>query len=121
MFSKYHNTTEIFLDNKLIVKENLLIEPATINLNALGQLEGFTHQASLIYLHASVEIKPLIDFLTEYLTDQAGIIFGITASSANGLIVRILGNKAEQLHSCLKTIATLLPQKIKRKSVADAV
>lgn len=121
MFSKYHNKTAIFLENKLIIKENLLIEPATINLNALGQLEGFTHQASLIYLHPSVEIKTLIDLLTEYLTDQAGIIFGITSPAANGIIVRILGNKAEQLHDCLKTMASILPRKIKLKSVADAV
>src|SRR5664279_4889014 len=31
LFSKYHSITEVFLQNKLIIKENLLIEPATIN------------------------------------------------------------------------------------------
>ena len=50
LFSKYHNVTEIFLNNKLIIKENLLIQPGQINVNAIGQLEGYTHQASLIYL-----------------------------------------------------------------------
>jgi urease accessory protein len=59
LFSKYHNLTEIYLQQKLIIKENLLIEPATINVHAIGQLEGFTHQASLIYLHATTEVKAL--------------------------------------------------------------
>ncbi len=121
LFSKYHNTTEVFLNDKLIIKENLLIEPATINLDAIGQLESFTHQASFIYLHATAKLKPLLELVNDFLTNQPDIVFGITEAPANGLIVRILGNKAEQLHDCLKRIATLLPQHIKIKPVADAV
>ncbi len=121
LFSKYHNTTQVFLHDKLIIKENLLIEPSTINLNTIGQLEGFTHQASFTYLHAAAKIKPLIDLVNDFLTNQPDIAFGITEAPANGLIVRILGNKAEQLHDCLKSIATILPQLTKLKPVADAV
>ncbi len=117
LFSKYHNITEVFLRNKLIIKENLLIEPAIINLNAIGQLEGFTHQASLIYQHATAQVKPLSELVNAFLSEQTGIIFGITAAPENGLIVRILGHKAEQLHGCLKSIAALLPQHIKLKPI----
>lgn len=113
LFSKYHNITEVFLQNKLIIKENLLIEPATINLAAIGQLEGFTHQASLIYLHATADEKIISELVNAFLLNQTEIIFGITSAPANGLIVRILGYKAEQLHDCLKMIATILPQQIK--------
>lgn len=121
LFSKYHNTTSVFIRDKMVIKENLLIEPAAINLNAIGQLEGFTHQASLIYLHATAKMKPLSELVNQFLTSQIDIIFGITEAPVNGLIIRILGNKAEQLHNCLKTIAILLPQQIKLKPVADAV
>jgi urease accessory protein len=112
-FSKYHNITEVYLQNKLMIKENLLIEPATINVNSIGQLEGFTHQASLIYLHATTKIKHLSEKVNGLLAEQKGIAFGISAAPINGLIIRILGNKAEQLHDCLKAIAELLPQQIK--------
>lgn len=112
MFSKYHSITEVFLKNKLVIKENLLIEPASININALGQLEGFTHQASLVYLHATTPVKPLIEWVNELLARQKEIIFGITEAPVNGMIIRILGNKAEQLHDCLKAIAQILPQYI---------
>ena len=112
-FSKYHNITEVYLQDKLVIKENLLIEPATINVNAIGQLEGFTHQASLIYLHTATEIKPLCKQVNELMAEQKGIAFGISAAPVNGLIIRILGHKAEQLHNCIKAIAELLPQPIK--------
>jgi urease accessory protein len=109
LFSKYHNVTEVYLDNKLIIKENLLMQPATININAIGQLEGFTHQASLIYLNETADCESLYNMITNYLSEQKEILFGITTAPVNGLIVRILGQKGEQLHNCLKTIAGHLP------------
>ena len=121
LFSKYHNLTEVFLKNKLIIRENLLIEPALININAIGQLEGFTHQASLVYLHPTAPVKHLIEQVNELLNIQDQISFGITEAPVNGLIVRILGNRAEQLHDCLKTIGSFLPQNFNTKSVEHAV
>ncbi|MEO5891271.1 MAG: urease accessory protein UreD [Ferruginibacter sp.] len=121
LFSKYHNITQVFLQKKLIIKENLLIEPANFDPGSIGQLEGFTHQASLIYLHPSAGTKPLNELVTEYLSSQADIIFGITDAPVNGLIVRILGQKAEQLHGCLEKIAAILPQQATIKPITHAV
>jgi urease accessory protein len=121
LFSKYHNLTQVYLNNKLIIKENLLMQPATININAIGQLEGFTHQASLIYLHETADCESLLQTITEQLTQQSDIIFGITAAPINGLIIRILGQKGEQLHNCLKNIAAILPQVSTHKTEAHAV
>lgn len=109
LFSKYHSITEVFLNDKLILKENLLLVPLMDNVNVIGQLEGFTHQASLIYLHASIETKPLIENLSAYLQAQEGICFGTTTAPAGGLVIRLLGNKAEQLYNCLLVISSMLP------------
>lgn len=108
-FSKYHNITEIYFNDKLIIKENLLMKPATINVKAIGQLEGFTHQATLIYLNETVDAKDLNTKINNYLSTIEGIIFGISSPQKNGLIIRMLGQKGEQLHNCLKAIITLLP------------
>lgn len=121
LFSKYHNITEVYLQQRLIIRENLLIEPAHISLNALGQLEGFTHQASLIYLHPTAVIAGLIASATELLNQEQDIAFGLTAAAANGLLVRILGHKAEQLHECLKRIAHILPMQQIIKPLEHAV
>ena len=121
LFSKYHSITEVYLHNKLVIKENLLIAPDTINLGAIGQLEGFTHQASLIYLHPTTDIVSITELITSLLQDQKDIIFGITTAPVNGLVIRILGNKAEQLHECLKKISRILPLYAELKPIAHAI
>jgi urease accessory protein len=109
-FSKYHNLTEIYLDNKLIIKENLLIKPAIINVNAIGQLEHYTHQASLIYLNETADTRTQRQTINELLSIQSGITYGITETPKNGLLVRILGHKGEQLRNCLIKIADIINQ-----------
>jgi urease accessory protein len=121
LFSKYHNITEIYKDDKLIIKENLLMQPAAIDVHAIGQLQGFTHQASLIYVDENAAITPLKEQVIELLSAQKNISTGITNAPVNGLIVRLLGQKAEQLFDCLKTIAGCLPQHIKSKPTAYAI
>jgi urease accessory protein len=107
-FNLYHSITEIFLNNKLVIKENLLIKPASINVSAIGQLEGYTHQATLIYLNETAIINDLMPSISEWLNAQSEITVGISMLPVNSLIIRLLGNKAEQLHNCLKTIAKQL-------------
>ena len=104
-FSSYHNLTEIFLSGRLVVKENLLIKPEKISVGSIGQLEGSSHQATLIYINEEVNTNELTDRLIEELNGHEDIIFGISALSVNGLIVRLLGNKAEQLFDLLKKMA----------------
>ncbi len=121
MFSKYHSVTEIFIYGKLVIKENLLIQPAAINIDAIGQLQGYTHQASLIYVDENAPIKKIIPVLIELLSTQKDISFGITTAPVNGLIVRMLGQKAEQLFDCLKLIAGHLPQTNQLKPTKYAI
>jgi urease accessory protein len=109
-FTRYHNVTEIYLLDKLVVKENLLLQPALTDMAALGQLEGYTHQASLIYLHETVEVRDLIKQISEDLEKEQHITFGITTTPVNGIILRVLGYKAEQLYRCLNKIARDLQQ-----------
>jgi urease accessory protein len=106
-FSKYHNITNIFLNNRLIVKENLLMQPSLVNPNLIGQLEGFTHQASLILYNETIDTAVFGDIVYEHLSLQEGIAFGVSTLAKNGLIVRLLGFKAEQLFDCLKSTAAI--------------
>ena len=114
-FSKYHNITEVYHQRKLIIKENLLMQPATIDVNGIGQLNGFTHQATLLYLNENAATKNLIEELAEYLNDQNEMIFGITEAPKIGIILRLLGQKAEQLHNSLKNISSFIIQNSKFK------
>lgn len=108
LFSTYHNLTEIFLNDQIILKENLLVQPAESDTNAIGQMEGFTHQATLVYLQAQATPNSLNHHIHQLLEPEKGIIFGISETPEAGLLVKILGQGAEQLHDCLKKITSLL-------------
>jgi len=108
LFSFYHTVTEIFLNDKLVVKENLRMAPGSIETGVVGQLEGFTHQASLLYLSPSCLINEKKEAILAYLLTQKDILSGVTTAPVNGLIIRMLGNGAEQLFDCVKKIAGLI-------------
>ena len=103
--SSYHNQTEIFLSGKLVLKENLFIAPDLIDVNEIGQLEGYTHQATLTCIGAGQQQTVIIERIRELLADKKSICFGVSALSVNGFVVRLLGDKAEQLYLLLKLIA----------------
>ena len=107
-FTRYHSITEIFLSGRLIIKENVLMKPLMIDVNQLGQMEGYTHQATLIYLNEKAVIKDLMREISDQLITEKEMSFGISAAQANGFVLRLLGYKAEQLYDCLKAIAVKL-------------
>lgn len=104
-FSRYHSQTEIYLGEKLIMKENLLVAPALMDCTVVGQLEGYTHQASFTCIGPDFLGNSFVENIHELLSREKDICFGVSDLSVNGIVVRILGYHAEQLHRTLKTIA----------------
>jgi len=105
--SSYQSVTEIFKNGRLMVKENLLIRPAEMKPLSIGQLENYTHQASLIFINEKAMISTLAEELNQFLVLQSNISFGVSSLHINGLIVRLLGYKAEQLFDLLKHIGAV--------------
>ena len=114
-FTKYHSLTEIFIDNKKIVRENLLLTPFLVNMFSMGQWEGFTHQASLFFIHEQANAAEVKQSLMHY-QHMKDISFGCTSLSTSGLLIRILGHKAEVLHQHLKDITEILLQMYSKKN-----
>ena len=133
-FSKYHTITEVMREGKLVLRENINLQPSVMDLGALGQLEGYTHQASLLHMggagsgKADIFQKEIIDYLAQTSRQvrlpepeggrvQSGMLVAgtgqellsaVSTGPGDSLVVRILGNRAEQLHECLKVIAGIL-------------
>jgi urease accessory protein len=109
-FTRYHNVTNVYLNNKLVVKENVLLEPLKKNVHAIGQLEGYTHQATLLFIDDHADLKKISCICKELLSGIEDIIFGISALPVNGLIFRILGYSGEKLFNCNNKLASLIQQ-----------
>ncbi|HVF81865.1 MAG TPA: urease accessory protein UreD [Flavisolibacter sp.] len=107
-FSSYHSITEIFLNHKLVVKENLLMRPSATNYLSIGHLEGYSHCASLLFINEQTLITDLIKKLRCHLLAVPEISYGVSALPVNGLIVRLLGHKGEQLFDCINDLAAII-------------
>lgn len=107
-FKQFHNVTELFYRGKLVLKDNLLIQPARINVIAPGQMEGYTHQATLIYADTRPGAAPVADHLLEILSPEKDIAYGVSQTAGPALVLRVLGHGAEQLFNCLRKIENLL-------------
>lgn len=102
-FSKLHNITEIYHRGKLIIKDNLLLQPQLLPMQAIGQMEGYTHQATLLYVHTgAADMDTWVSELRLMLEAEQGIACGISLPDPRCLVVRILGNGGEQLFNCLR-------------------
>jgi urease accessory protein len=109
-FSSYHTITEVYKQDKLVLRENLLMQPSKLDQKRMGQLEGFTHQASFVYFPAENLKGECIDLIHEVLTNQNDIEFGITQVEGNGIMVRMLGRGAELLYNNLLSLANMVQE-----------
>ena len=107
-FTKFQNVTNIYLNERLAVKENVLMEPLRENLLSIGQMEGYTHQSTFLFIQNDVDTNTLLENCSKFLSAIKNISFGISALPVNGLIFRILGNKGEQLFNCNNHLATMI-------------
>ena len=124
-YSKYHSMTDIFVGERLLIRENLCLQPLQQDVQAMGQMEGYTHQASLLLIGfgpgasgsagtgAGVLPGPggggkMVDRVREYLAAQEGVLGGVSQGPGDSLIVRMLGYKGEQLHAVLKSVAAMV-------------
>ncbi|MGY0036583.1 urease accessory protein UreD [Pedobacter sp. NJ-S-72] len=104
-YRHFQNLIEIYHHQKLILKDNVLLQPASMPLDSTGLLEGFTHQGTLVYLHTKqVAVNELIEDLFALLSKQEDLIFGISAVQQKGFVLRMLGNGGEQLYNCFQTV-----------------
>lgn len=107
-FSNYRSVTEVFLEGKLILKENLRLLPQGTDLRNLGHLEGFTHQGGLICIDPQMDVPRLVPHLSEALEAIPGIDFGITGLPVNGFALRMLGNHSERMMQALKMTSEII-------------
>lgn len=98
MFKKHHAITEIFQEDRLIYKDNLYIVPDEINLKEFGQYEEYTHQGSLFFIIPDVDVAERMEKISNRLSKEEGMSYGISKVLDNAYVLRVLGNEGEQLY-----------------------
>ncbi|MFT3980193.1 MAG: urease accessory protein UreD [Ferruginibacter sp.] len=110
-FSRYHSRTSIYRDNTLLIRENQLMQPDIWPVNTIGQMQGFTHQATLLFIHPGMTAPEAAALCMPCLSEEQALHPGITAAAPDVLLVRVLGHHAEQLFDLLNKLAAILTTK----------
>jgi urease accessory protein len=109
-FTYFQNVTEIYFNDLLILKDKIILEPQVVPVDTVIQLEGYTHQATFIYLNTgnnNVEYELIAEIL-KIMEYEENISFGVSEMAANGIVLRVLGNGGEQLFNCFQQIQNFL-------------
>ncbi len=107
-FTTYQNIIQIYRGQRLILKDQVLLRPATQPIAALGQFEQYTHQATFIFLHEQAAVESLMELVHDYLEEQKNVAFGISQTAFPGFMLRLLGHSAEQLYTYLQAVGAIL-------------
>ncbi len=109
MYNHFQNLTECYVNGRLVVKDNVLLQPDRMPIQGLGILEGYTHQGTLIYLNsAGLNPSDWIEAFYERYGDTKDVAFGISELQHDGFMVRVLGHGAEQLYLLFKEMQSTL-------------
>lgn len=85
--------------------------PSKMDLTALSQMENYSHQGSLTYLNLAknnAEIKQQVQALQQQFMEEQGLLIGISQLNEYGLMVRVLGCRAEQIQNLFEKIGEQL-------------
>ena len=91
--------------------------PSTTDMTGMGQLQKFTHQATLIFLNEHVAVDVLKPEVLSLLQQYENIHAGLTRPAFNGLLIRVLGQQAEQLLDCLQHLSKLISSHLKTAKI----
>lgn len=105
-FKRLMTSTDLYIDDKLVFKDKILFEPENEDLDTIGQMEGYTHQGTLLIYQDKLEDKELYDFVKGIVDEEKEdkMEFGMTTTVSDARVLRVLGNHGEQLYEVLKKI-----------------
>ncbi|HHJ5066924.1 TPA: urease accessory protein UreD [Enterococcus hirae] len=94
LFTKVKQKTQIFMDDKLIFNDILLLDPQNQPINETGYFEGKENYNSLVIIDSRID-KAFIDKLQLELTDKySKIKHGVSLLNIPGMVLRTLSQTA---------------------------
>lgn len=103
----FQNVLEVHRGRKLLFKDVTVLQPGIVSPGNMGQWEGYTHQASLLWHDEKLDMTAMGEVLHECLSAEANITAGVSRTASGALLLRILGQGGEQLYDLFKKVALL--------------
>lgn len=93
--------TKIYMNMKLVLLDNLRLQPKLYDMKGLGFLEGYINYGTLIVINNKIDKKFVEDIREKIEKLDLDIKFGISALEVNGFVMRVLGNLTQNIQEAI--------------------
>ena len=101
-YSNVQLKTNVYLNNKLVLLDNLLVDPKRNDVTKLGFFEGYKNFGTLLVINKNINAQTIEDLRNEIKNLNLPIYFGISELEVNGFVLRVLGNLTQNIESAIK-------------------
>ena len=101
-YSNLQLKTNVYVNNKLVLLDNLLVDPKRNDVTKLGFFEGYQNFGTLLVINKNINVETIEDLRNEIKNLNLPIYFGISELEVNGFVLRVLGNLTQNIESAMK-------------------
>lgn len=103
--------TKVYLDNKIVLLDNLFINPKEDDIEGLGYFENYSNFATLLVIDKRINKNTIIN-IRKILSDNGlPVEFGISELEINGFVLRVLGNLTQHIENVINIVINYIRDK----------
>ena len=110
---------KIYLNNKLILLDKLLLSPEKSDLFSLGHFEKYLNYGTAIIINPEIDLD-FIENMREYLQEQkVDVKYGVSKLEIPGVVVRVLGNLTQDIQKIVYGAVNYSREKLLKSGKLD--
>ncbi|MDO5517073.1 MAG: urease accessory protein UreD [Clostridium sp.] len=100
-YSRALLNTKVYLNDRIVLLDNLLVNPKENDVRGLGYFEGYENFGTLLVINKNIT-SDIIELLKQKVRDLGlPIDFGISELEVNGFVCRVLGNLTQDIEKAI--------------------
>ena len=100
-YNKALLNTKVYLNNKIVLLDNLLVNPREDDVTGLGYFEGFKNFGTLLVINKNITSDIIQTLKHKVAEEKLPIKFGISELEMNGFVCRVLGNLTQDIEKAI--------------------
>ena len=101
-YSNVQLKTNLYVNNKLVLLDNLLVSPREYDVTKLGFFEGYKNFGTLIVINKNINTKIIEELRNKIKSLNLPVYFGISEIEVNGFVLRVLGNLTQNIECAMQ-------------------
>ncbi|MDU7549978.1 MAG: urease accessory protein UreD [Clostridium perfringens] len=102
----------VFIDNKIVLLDNLILKPNIQEMHEIGLMEGYTNYGTAIVIDRRINEKFVEELREEVEKLNLDIKFAISIIEVNGFVIRVLGNFTQDIQKSIYLCINHIRQKL---------